>query len=453
MAVTTLSTITCSKATIGSTATITINKAKPAYLHTIEYTFKSFSGTIVEKYALGTYEWTIPTDFYNELTNGMTGVATLHCTTYDGTWALGTTSYDVTIYANPYDTPTIAPIIKDSYNKTIELTGNENMLVRYRSIANVTINATAKNGATITSTKITNAGDTRTTATASFLTVQSEVFLFEATDSRGLSTAISMDMVVAGRWIEYNIPTCNIGTNKPDANGNMTVECSGTWWNSNFGAADNTITAQYRYKVDGGTYGSWTSMSVTNSGNNYSASASLTGLDYQETYVFQTRVLDALSTINSAEYKAKSIPVFSWSKDDFEFNVPVSFEGDTMTDFVIEQGTEAMGTNGTWYWRKWKSGRADCYGCRNYGNMGIPTLWGGFYRSATFSQTYPSGLFIAIPDFVDMSLRNGGLAGWVLKYQESAPTKDDTGSFIVVRPDNSTISQAYICFNIIGRWK
>lgn len=325
---TVLSTATISKATVGAKATITINKAKASYVHTLEYTFKSFSGTIVEKHPLGSYEWTVPTDFYNEL-DSSEAIATLHCTTYDGTFKLGTTNIDFTVYPNPYDTPTISPLIKDTNSTTIALTGNANKLVRYRSTAYVTINATAKNGATIASQKVSNAGAYFTTATGSIGNVESESFLIEATDSRGLSAAVSINLATAGRWIEYNLPTCNMGTSKPNSAGNMTVECSGTWWNQNFGAANNTATAQYRYKVEGGSYGSWTNMNVSTSGNDYSAYASLSGLNYQTTYVFQARVIDKLSTTESAEYKVRALPVFSWGKDDFEFNVPVHFAAGT----------------------------------------------------------------------------------------------------------------------------
>jgi hypothetical protein len=70
-----------------------------------------------------------------------------------------------------------------------------------------------------------------------------------------------------------------------------------------------------------------------------------------------------------------------------EFGGEVNFakgfniDGYTIGDFVIEAGSESMGSNGTWHWRKWASGKAECYGCRNFGNMAVNTTWGNLYRS------------------------------------------------------------------------
>ena len=79
--------------------------------------------------------------------------------------------------------------------------------------------------------------------------------------------------------------------------------------------------------------------------------------------------------------------------------------------------------------------------------------WGGLYRSSTFTHSLPSGLFVATPEVIDISFRNGSYGGWIIRHEESAPSEYSTGSFAIVRPASATISQAYISFNIIGRWK
>jgi hypothetical protein len=97
-------------------------------------------------------------------------------------------------------------------------------------------------------------------------------------------------------------------------------------------------------------------MVVTKNNNTYSASASLSGLDYQETYVFECRAIDKLMTTSSEESALKSLPVFDWSGSDFNFNVPVKFNG-VEIDYILEQGT-----NGNWNYRKWKSGFLELWG-------------------------------------------------------------------------------------------
>jgi hypothetical protein len=112
-----------------------------------------------------------------------------------------------------------------------------------------------------------------------------------------------------------------MGDNTPSADGAMTVTASGNYYNGSFGAVSNTLTVQYRYKVSGGSYGSWTNMTATKSGNTYTATANLTGLDYKKTYVFQVKAVDKLATKTTAEKSVKSLPVFDWGENDFTFNV------------------------------------------------------------------------------------------------------------------------------------
>ena len=128
------------------------------------------------------------------------------------------------------------------------------------------------------------------------------------------------------------------------------------------------------------------------------------------------------------------------------------------SDEVISVGTTAMGTNGTWYWRKWRSGRAECYGKRNYGNMAINTAWGSLSTSEDFSQSLPSGLFVSAPEVVQINIVSTDKAAWILQGYTAGstavvPSATTTGTFSVVRPAAVTLSQVYLGFNIIGRWK
>jgi hypothetical protein len=106
----------------------------------------------------------------------------------------------------------------------------------------------------------------------------------------------------------------------------MTVLCSGNYFNGSFGAVNNTLTVQYRYKEYGGAFSDWTDMTVTKNGNYYSATASLTGLDYQQSYVFEAQAIDKLMTVPSTGSPIQSRPVFHWGENDFVFEVPVTFK-------------------------------------------------------------------------------------------------------------------------------
>ena len=214
--------------------------------------------------------------------------------------------------------PTISPTITDSNSTTVDLTGDSSKLVRYYSNAAITIGAAAVKKATLTSKKVT-CGSESLTADGTINAVESGTFTFTATDNRGNTTTLP----VTPSFVEYVKLTCNMGNSMPTTDGDMTVKVSGNYFNGTFGAASNTLAVYYRYKVAGGSYSAWTAMTVTKGESNYSATASLTGLDYQTVYVFQAYAVDKLATIYSAERNVKATPVFDWGESDFKFNVPV----------------------------------------------------------------------------------------------------------------------------------
>ena len=217
--------------------------------------------------------------------------------------------------------PTINPSIVDSNSVTVALTGDSSKLVKYYSNANITIGATAVKKATLESKKVTCGSKSRTSDGA-INYIESNKFVFTATDSRGNTTT----KTVTTSFVDYVKLSCNLANNMPDASGNMTVKVTGNYFNGSFGSKSNTINVYYRYKALGGSYSSWAEMTVTKSGNAYSATKSISGLDYQTSYVFQARAVDALATVNSSENNVKATPVFDWGQNDFHFNVPVSLK-------------------------------------------------------------------------------------------------------------------------------
>ena len=218
--------------------------------------------------------------------------------------------------------PTISPTITDTNSTTVALTGDSSKLVKYYSNAAITIGAAAVKKATLTSKKVTCGSKSRT-SDGTINAVESGSFVFTATDSRGNTT----EKTVTPSFVEYIKLTCNLGNNMPDGDGNMTVKATGNYFNGSFGAKSNSLNVYYRYKTAGGSYSSWAAMTVTKSGNTYSATANLTGLDYQTAYVFQAYAVDKLATVYSSEKTGKATPIFDWGENDFAFNVPVTING------------------------------------------------------------------------------------------------------------------------------
>lgn len=357
-------------------------------------------------------------------------------------------------------TPTLSPTVTDANPNTAMLTGDVNKLIRYYSNANVTFNAAARKEATLVRKTATNGSQTFNIEDSSQNSVvingvDDNVFTLSVTDSRGYTTSQQVHFK-GDNFIPYFSVTCN-QTVRLNLDGTAALTVKGNYFNGSFGAANNTLTVQTRHRRNGGEWSEWGDISplISDISNGtYTLNSTLSGYDPSGTYDFQCRAFDKLTTAESAIEAITLKPIFDWGKYDFNFNVPLTIEENPLDDFVIETGTEAMGSNGTWYWRKWKNGRAECYGCRNYGAMAVTTTWGSLYRSGAFTQDLPSGLFVSTPEVIDITFRGGSnVGGWIASHENSAPSASVTGSFILVRPASATLTSSYLSFNVIGRWK
>lgn len=270
--------------------------------------------------------------------------------------------------------PTINPTITDNNNTTYNLTGNRNTLVRYYSNASITIGASAVKSSTLKSQKVT-CGSKSLTSNGTINGVETNKFEFTATDSRGNTTT----KTVTPSFVNYVKLTCGLENNIPDTSGRITVRVTGNYFNGSFGSRNNSLKVYYRYKSNTGSFGNWVSMSVSYSGNTYTATANLTGLDYQTSYVFEAYAVDALATVYSASKTVIAEPVFDWSKTDFKFNVPVTLgKGAGSTRLTSQDNLNNVTASG---WYDWLSGNAPA-------NAPSGTATGSLYSMRVFSRGY-----------------------------------------------------------------
>lgn len=314
--------------------------------------------------------------------------------------------------------PTLAPTVIDVDSATVALTGNNERIIKYFSNAQFTTGAKAIKESTLVSQKITCGGKSSTAASGTLTDVESGNFEFTATDSRGFTTTQTVKKTI----VEYVKLTCNIEPSTPTAQGGMTLTIRGNYFNGGFGAKNNILYVHYRVKENDGTYGDWTQIPATLSGNSYTANITLSGLNYQSKYTFQGRASDLLMMLDSAEKSVKSTPVFDWSKDDFAFNVPVYIQGQHLRDYIFEEGTVSG-----WNYRKWHSGILECWTTLNL-NTAVATAYGnGFYNGTTLSKGFPSGAFLAKP-FVYMSVEPSNAQ--IYSINVAALSKNDIAYYI-----------------------
>ena len=489
------SSVSCSTANIGSNATITINRASTSFTHTLTYSFGSLSGTIATKTSSTNISWTIPTTFYGHIPNSKSGTGTLTCDTYNGSALIGSksTSFTATV-SESASKPTLSPTVSDSNNTTTALTGDNSKFIKYYSNASVATGAKARNSATLKSQKITCGGKSLTSASGTINAVESGSFTFSATDSRGYTTTQTLKKTL----IDYIKLTCSLNAGAPTTAGVATLKISGNYWDGSFGKVANTLTVQYRYKTQGGSYGSWTTVSATKSGNTYSATATISGLNYQTTYVFQARAIDKLATKNTNEQTRRTTPVFDWSKNDFKVNgdfrvsgattldgnltgkyltgtwlrtteatdlnktakkvailddsgwvyyrTPAELKSDmgvvTPKDYVIERGTSSG-----WHYEKWNSGVVKAWRETTSSNLGATQdggVNGWYYR--IYTMNLPSGMFKTITSAMCNCKWGNGISF-------ASARNVTTTSFEAVYLSNQNGGAGTFWHEVIGTWK
>lgn len=317
---------------IGQVATISTEGSETSGTGTysIEYEFGDLTGVIKDNISPtdvpATIRWTIPTSFYNEIpdTTSKTGKLISYYT-FGNLKTVNSTSTFIAKIPDS-DVPTITASVVTTDALSSQLSGNTSTIINGVSNVKVTMSATPTQGSTMVNQYFyyqrnyypMNIQNTKT-LTGGY----DGVFDFGAIDTRSRKKTSRITLTA----IDYRTPTIAIDDVSISTSGVATINITGTWFNGSFGATANTLTVQYRYKSSSSSsWGSWTTISnvTKNSDGTYSATATKSGLSYTDTYNFEARVTDKINTVSSKEYTGKSLPVFDWSKDDFNFNVPVS---------------------------------------------------------------------------------------------------------------------------------
>ena len=321
------SSVSAAAANIGSATKITISRNSSSFTHTLTYSFKgdsttALTGTIATKTADTSISWIVPTSFYAKIPNAKSATCTITCETFSGSTSIGskTTTFTATA-AESSCKPTLNPTVIDTGSVSIVLTGDpENKLIKGFNNMSVDSGAAARNSATLKSYKITCGDKSITTASGKLGYVTSNKFTFSVTDSRGYTTT----QTVTKTMVNYVELTCSLSNTSFNTDGVIAFGIKGNYFNGSFGATNNSLTVEYRYKVSGGSYGSWTAATATVTNNTYTANVSISGLDYQSKYVIEVRAVDKIRTITPDAKTMSCIPVFDWGEDDFNFNVPVT---------------------------------------------------------------------------------------------------------------------------------
>ena len=438
--------VSCTSAEIGANPTITIQSASADFTHTLSYWFGNLRGTIVENTTSGQYTgWTVPSTFYSQIPNASAGIGMIICKTYYAGVLVGETSCDLVAAVNAeQNKPTLSPSITDTAHTWH--TGDDQILIRYFSDAEVVVNAVAKNGATIQKVEVRN-GDRVLTGDGTFTGVENPLFSFTVTDSRGFVATHTVDKSETGKWIPYIPFTCDVADTKPSVNGEFAVQVSGNYFDGAFGARNNNMNVWYRIKTQNGAYADWVKIPHTITGNTYSVTVNLTDLDYHSAYVIQVKAGDTCKEILTAEKIVKALPVFDWGENDFNVNGTFKIGG-TALDYILAQGT-----SGIWTYRIWESGVAECWGRQDFRSIAITQAVGSFYKSTSEIQPdLPSAFTFTQMPYCHATVRDVIAQNPVFVSCFSGCTSSKTQAFYLYSPTAQTVA-VNLSFYAVGRWK
>ena len=298
--------------------------------YSIEYEFGDLTGVIKDNIfptnVPATITWKIPMAFSKQFpyATSKTGKLISYYTSA-GRKEVNHTSTFIAKIADDAK-PEISSTVATTDAISLQLSGNTSTIINGVSNVQINLYAAPTPGAYVKDKwcqNLPNYYSDRHGTTQTFIGHNNGVFRFGATDTRNRSAVKTITLAA----IDYRSPTVSLDGVEINTNGVATIDISGTWFKGSFGKVSNDITVSYRYKSNSSSsWGSWTTIpNVTkNDDGTFSVTVTKSGLSYTETYNFEARVQDAINTVSSKEYTAKSLPVFDWSADDFNFNVSVS---------------------------------------------------------------------------------------------------------------------------------
>lgn len=345
--------------------------------------------------------------------------------------------------------PELALVSFTDENETTNFLTDGASIVKGHSDMRVIFNATPQKEATIVSYQVSNNGFTKTGNDATFIDVEDGVFYCSATDSHGFTSTVEISKPVTN----YVNLTCHqeaeielVG----ETGAKITLTISGNYSSTDFGEEQNFLDLYYRITDDNGEWLEWTyirEQSTLNEENNtYSLTLPITGLSYDKSYKVQSKASDWLiRNIETSDITLSLIPVFDWSETDFNFNVPVKFQGQEMADMVVEQGK-----SGIWTYRLWQSGIAECWGTVAPAAHSITSAWGSIYTkdNAISQQNYPFQ-FVEDP-VVSMTLHNPTGNCWAFTGTPGGVSKSPAFGLARGASGSVTVGARLMA---IGRWK
>ena len=339
------SSVSCTTANIEETAVVIINSASNNFRHNVRVRFGDLDVNIIENQIGGSYAWTIPASFYTKIPNWKEGVGSIICDTYNNGNLIGSKMSQFTVTTSEEKCkPSLNATIIDINQETINLTGDNTKLIKYKSTAKVIVSANAKNYASIVSKKVNNT--TISEDNISIKEIETDTFIVTVTDSRGYSNSVILKPTV----INYIPLTINATMKRTQpTTGEVDISFSGNYFNDSFGKVSNILNIKWYYKengssewIEGGIIEPVIDNNIYNNGNKVISLGKI--FDYQKAYDFYLKVTDRLTQLQPIYLIMQGIPIFNWGKDFINVNGELMIYDVPINGVVLYENEE--GTTG-----------------------------------------------------------------------------------------------------------
>ena len=408
-------------------------------------------------------------------------------------------------------TPRLNHAVMDSNTRTVDLTDDPTKFIKGFSTATYRMYATAYKGATIVSQSAQCGQEIQTTESGAFENISSNTIYYAVEDSRGhIARDFTVLDMVPYIPLTASLTTGLIG---PTGELTFTVKGQyfdgsfGKQRNSmqlQYSVRDENGEPVFGNNEDDGGWVEMGEITPSVENGNYTFTHTITGLESDEgrTYELEVWVNDALSPRQSIITTIAALPNFDWSKDDFHHHTDVVFsnnkriigttangeervafepcningnlaigaggynasEGNTMIygnnirlgmkekvyinntelDYIIEQTS-----NGTWFYRKWSSGRVELFGYQNIDNMPCQTDIGVWKRTAVI--TPPSFPFTVNNPHTVATYESEGYGA--LLWPTTLATEEKPYNYYLIRPLSNQGISGIVHFYVSGTWK
>lgn len=286
---------------VGGEITIHMNRKSTSFTHTVKYAWGNKSGTIATGVG-DNVKWTIPKNFAENVTSGLSGTGTITVDTYNGGTKIGTKSVGFT--ATIPDTAEFKPkISKVELSEAGSMPSSLGFFVQNISKIKGVITASGAYGSTIKkySVSLNNQTFNSSTFTTSTISLVNPKLKITVTDTRDRTATYEQTITV----LEYRVPTMTSFSSFRNASDQTKIKIS---FSCSIYSLNNKNTHKFvfYYKKSGSsTYSSVnvdsSKIVTTTSGNTviYSGNFDIISSDTNSSYDVYLQAIDLFKTINS----------------------------------------------------------------------------------------------------------------------------------------------------------